>query len=152
FPSCSNGRSSGCSTAASLRMESGEALARDTIAAVATPPGRGGIGVVRVSGPAARGIGAALLGRLPAPRGASFRIFRDAAGARLDEGLALFFPAPHSYTGEDVIELQGHGGPVVLQSVLDACLAAGARLARPGEFTERAFLEGKLDLAQAEAV
>ena len=124
----------------------------DTIAAVATPPGRGGIGVVRVSGPATRAIAEALLGKLPPPRIATFARFRAADGAPIDEGLALYFPAPRSYTGEDVLELHGHGGPVVLDMLLARVLALGARQARPGEFTERAFLNGKLDLAQAEAV
>ena len=124
----------------------------DTIAAVATPPGRGGIGVVRVSGPATRAIAEALLGKLPPPRVATFARFRAADGAPIDEGLALYFPAPRSYTGEDVLELHGHGGPVVLDMLLARALALGARQARPGEFTERAFLNGKLDLAQAEAV
>ena len=124
----------------------------DTIAAVATPSGRGGIGVVRVSGPAARRVAEAVLGQVPAARQATHAIFRDARGDPLDEGIALFFAAPHSYTGEDVLELQGHGGPVVMQTLLAACLDAGARIAEPGEFTRRAFLEGKLDLAQAEAV
>jgi tRNA modification GTPase len=126
--------------------------ASDTIAAIATAPGRGGVGIVRVSGPRAPAIAAALLGDCPPPRHARYTAFRDAGGEALDSGLALFFPAPHSFTGEDVLELQGHGGPVVLGLVLDAALAEGARLARPGEFTERAFLNGKLDLAQAEAV
>lgn len=124
----------------------------DTIAAVATPPGRGGIGVVRVSGPAVREIAQALLGRLPAPRRATLADFRGAGGEVLDQGIALFFPAPHSFTGEDVLELQGHGGPAVLQLVLERCLHLGARLAEPGEFTRRAYLNDKLDLAQAEAV
>jgi len=126
--------------------------ARDTIAAIATAPGRSGIGVVRLSGVKVPQIARTLLGRLPAPRHATRCRFRDARGATLDDGLALYFPPPHSYTGESVLELQGHGGPVVLHSVLAACLDAGARLAEPGEFTRRAFLEGKLDLAQAEAV
>ncbi len=124
----------------------------DTIAAVATPPGRGGIGVVRISGPATRTIAENLLGKLPVPRRATFARFRDADGQPIDEGLALFFSAPHSYTGEDVLELHGHGGPVVLDMLLNRALALGARLARAGEFTERAFLNDKLDLAQAEAV
>jgi len=124
----------------------------DTIAAIATPPGRGGIGVIRVSGPLTRTIAEAALGRLPAPRLAVYAAFRDANGETLDRGLALFFPAPHSYTGEDVLELHGHGGPVVLDALLARALELGARSARPGEFTERAFLNGKLDLAQAEAV
>jgi tRNA modification GTPase len=125
---------------------------RDTIAAVATAPGRAGLGVVRVSGPAARSIARALLGEVPPARRAALRAFSDARGEAIDEGIALFYPAPRSYTGEDVLELQGHGGPVVMQALLAACLDAGARLAEPGEFTRRAFLEGRLDLAQAEAV
>jgi tRNA modification GTPase len=127
-------------------------VTRDTIAALATPPGRGGIGVIRVSGPEAPQIARRLLGRLPRPRHATHAIFRDAQGAPIDAGIALYFPAPGSYTGEGVLELQGHGGPVVMQALLGACLDAGARLAEPGEFTRRAFLEGKIDLAQAEAV
>jgi tRNA modification GTPase len=129
-----------------------EHVSRDTIAAIATPAGRGGIGVVRISGPSVRAISKKILGSLPAPRHAHFARFRDARGEPIDEGLALYFPAPHSYTGEEALELQGHGGPVVMQTLLRACLDAGARLAEPGEFTRRAFLEGKLDLAQAEAV
>ena len=132
-------------------MPSGE-ISRDTIAAIATAAGRGGIGVVRVSGPRVAEISRRILAELPAPRHAHLARFRDAAGQPIDEGLALYFPAPHSYTGEAVLELQGHGGPVVMQALLRACLDAGARLAEPGEFTRRAFLEGKLDLAQAEAV
>src|SRR5437764_11720459 len=128
-------------------MEKDE-VARDTIAAIATPIGRGGIGVVRVSGPKVREIAQALTGRLPKARNASLCLIKDARGERIDEGIVLYFPAPHSYTGEAVLELQGHGGPVVMQAVLAACLDAGARLAEPGEFTRRAFLEGKLDLAQ----
>jgi tRNA modification GTPase len=123
-----------------------------TIAAVATPPGRGGIGIVRISGSATRHIAAGLLGKLPQPRHASFANFRDATGQPIDQGLAIFFPAPHSFTGEDVLELHGHGGPVVLDMLLNRAIELGARLARPGEFSERAFLNGKLDLAQAEAV
>jgi tRNA modification GTPase len=132
-------------------MEKDE-VARDTIAAIATPIGRGGIGVVRVSGPKALQIAQALTGRPPETRKAFLCSMRDARGERIDEGIVLYFPAPHSYTGEAVLELQGHGGPVVMQALLAACLDAGARLAEPGEFTRRAFLEGKLDLAQAEAV
>ena len=124
----------------------------DTIAAIATPPGRGGIGIVRLSGPQTRTIAKDMLGRLPDVRHATYAKFFDAAGQPIDQGLALFFPAPHSFTGEDVLELHGHGGPVVLDMLLDRALALGARLARPGEFSERAFLNGKLDLAQAEAV
>jgi tRNA modification GTPase len=127
-------------------------LTRDTIAAIATPAGRGGIGVVRVSGPAVPRIALTILKALPPPRLATFSEFRNRDGEMIDEGLALYFPAPHSYTGEAVLELQGHGGPVVMHSLLGACLDAGARVAEPGEFTRRAFLEGKLDLAQAEAV
>lgn len=124
----------------------------DTIAAIATPAGRGGIGIVRISGPAAQPIALALLGDVPRARRAVFRRFRDADGSTLDEGLALFFPAPNSFTGEDVLELQGHGGPVILDLLLKRVLELGARLARPGEFSERAFLNDKLDLAQAEAI
>jgi tRNA modification GTPase len=127
-------------------------LTRDTIAAIATPAGRGGIGIVRVSGPGVPRVAAAVLGKLPKPRLASFGPFRDRQGETVDQGLALYFPAPHSYTGEAVLELQGHGGPVVMQALLSACVDAGARIAEPGEFTRRAFLEGKIDLAQAEAV
>jgi tRNA modification GTPase len=127
-------------------------VSRDTIAAIATSAGRGGIGVVRISGPAVPAISTKILGSLPEPRHARFARFRDANGEPIDEGIALYFPAPQSYTGEAVLELQGHGGAVVMQSLLRACLDAGARLAEPGEFTRRAFLEGKLDLAQAEAV
>lgn len=124
----------------------------DTIAAVATAPGRGGVGIVRISGPRVREIAGSIIGRVPPPRHAHYAHLRDEAGATLDTGIALYFPAPHSYTGEDVLELQGHGGPVVLDLVMQRVLALGARLARPGEFTERAFLNDKLDLAQAEAV
>jgi len=124
----------------------------DTIAAVATAPGRGGIGVVRVSGPAAAAIAAAVLGDCPPPRLAVHRTFRAADGQLIDDGLALYFPAPHSFTGEDVLELHGHGGPMVLDLVLARCVDLGARLARAGEFSERAFLNDKLDLAQAEAI
>jgi tRNA modification GTPase len=126
--------------------------ARATIAAIATPPGRGGIGVVRISGVLVVDVARAVLGALPVPRHATYAEFRDARAEVIDRGIALYFPAPNSYTGEDILELQGHGGPAVLQMILRACLNAGARLAEPGEFTRRAFLEGKLDLAQAEAV
>ena len=125
---------------------------RDTIAAIATPQGRGGIGVVRVSGGRVPDIARSVIGPLPEARRAHVCVFRDARGERIDEGVALYFQAPRSYTGEEVLELQGHGGPMVMQILLAACLDAGARLAEPGEFTRRAFLEGKLDLAQAEAV
>ena len=134
------------------RDEAHDPVTRDTIAAVATPPGRGGIGIVRLSGPATPRIAAQLLGTLPAPRQATNARFVGPGGEPIDDGIALSFPAPHSYTGEDVLELHGHGGPVVMQMLLAACVDYGARLAEPGEFTRRAFLEGKLDLAQAEAV
>ena len=124
----------------------------DTIAAIATPPGRGGIGIVRVSGPATRGIAETLLGKLPASRHATFANFLDASRRPIDQGLAIFFPAPHSFTGEDVLELHGHGGPVRLDMLLQRALELGARLARPGEFSGRGVFNGKMDLAQAEAV
>lgn len=124
----------------------------DTIAAIATANGRGGIGVVRLSGPQALAIGAALSGRRLRPRYASHVIFRDDRREIIDDGIVLAFPAPHSYTGEDVVELQAHGNPVLLAWLLRCCLQAGARSARPGEFTERAYRNGRLDLAQAEAV
>ena len=123
-----------------------------TIAALATPPGRGGIGVVRVSGSNLAALALRLTGRSPEPRRAVLTSFRDKFGAALDVGILLYFPAPHSFTGEDVLELQGHGGPVVMRLLLGRCLELGARLAEPGEFTRRAFLNDKLDLAQAEAV
>jgi tRNA modification GTPase len=124
----------------------------DTIAAIATPPGRGAVGMVRVSGPLAWAVCEHIAGALPEPRRAVLRDFRDAAGQRVDQGLLLYFPAPHSYTGEDVLEFQGHGGPLVLALLVEAACAAGARPARPGEFSERAFLNGRMDLAQAEGV
>jgi len=124
----------------------------DTIAAIATAPGRGGIGIVRVSGPLAGDIARAVAGRIPPPRHATFARFAGPGLALLDEGIALYFPAPNSYTGEDVLELQGHGGPVVLREILRLCVDLGARLAEPGEFTRRAFLNDRLDLAQAEGV
>ena len=124
----------------------------DAIAAIATAPGRGGVGVVRISAADIASFAAGLLGRMPAPRQATFARFLAADGTTLDEGIALVFAAPHSFTGENVIELQGHGGPVVLSLLLQRCLELGARLAEPGEFSRRAFLNGKLDLAQAEAV
>ncbi|MDY0106420.1 MAG: tRNA uridine-5-carboxymethylaminomethyl(34) synthesis GTPase MnmE [Giesbergeria sp.] len=139
----------------------------DPIAAIATAPGRGGVGIVRISGKGLAPLVQALLGRTLRPREATYLPFNDAAGQPIDQGLALFFPAPHSYTGEDVLELQAHGGPVVLQLLLARCLEAGAggvdpatgqptlpglRVAQPGEFTERAFLNDKIDLAQAEAI
>jgi tRNA modification GTPase len=126
--------------------------ATDTIAAIATAPGRGGIGVVRVSGPRVRDIAQAVLGRLPPVRSATFSPFSSSEGERLDEGVAILFAAPHSYTGEDVLELQGHGGPIVMRELLRRCVELGARIAEPGEFTRRAFLNERLDLAQAESV
>ena len=126
------------------------------IAAIATAPGRGAVGIVRLSGKGLAPLVEQLLGKLPAARMATYMPFPDADGQPIDHGLALWFPAPHSYTGEDVLELQAHGGSVVLQMLLAHCLqqgeSLGLRVARPGEFTERAFLNGKLDLAQAEAV
>ncbi|MBN8728555.1 MAG: tRNA uridine-5-carboxymethylaminomethyl(34) synthesis GTPase MnmE [Xanthomonadales bacterium] len=124
----------------------------DTIAAIATAPGAGGVGVVRISGPAAAAIAQHLLGRPPRPRHAHYCAFRDGSGAIIDRGLLLWFPAPRSFTGEDVLELQAHGSPVVLRLLVARAVQLGARHARPGEFSERAFLNGKLDLAQAEAV
>jgi tRNA modification GTPase len=128
----------------------GDAL--DTIAAVATPPGRGGIGIVRVSGPAVPEIALRICGRLPEPRSVVHARFLNAASETVDEGLAIYFPAPRSFTGEHVLELHGHGGTVVMDLLLASVLEAGARLARPGEFSQRAFLNDKMDLAQAEAV
>lgn len=125
---------------------------RDIIAAIATAPGRGGIGVIRISGSQLARFAAGLTPRALEPRRALLSTFLDAAGQPLDQGLLLFFDAPHSYTGEDVLELQGHGGPVVMRQLLQRCLELGARLARPGEFTERAYLNGRMDLAQAEGV
>jgi tRNA modification GTPase len=132
-------------------MERGD-VAGDTIAAIATPQGRGGIGVVRISGANAPALARAVVGQCPPARSATLVTARDAHGEPLDQGIALYFPAPRSYTGEDVLEFQGHGGPVVMHAVLAAFLDAGARLAEPGEYTRRAFLNGRLDLAQAEAV
>ncbi|SHE72159.1 tRNA modification GTPase trmE [Modicisalibacter ilicicola DSM 19980] len=125
---------------------------QDTIAALATPPGRGGVGIIRVSGPACGAIARAVLGHCPAPRHAHYGPFHASESGIIDEGIALFFPGPNSFTGEDVLELQGHGGPVIMDLLLARCVSLGARLARPGEFSERAFLNDKLDLAQAEAI
>ncbi|OZA30250.1 MAG: tRNA uridine-5-carboxymethylaminomethyl(34) synthesis GTPase MnmE [Hydrogenophilales bacterium 17-61-9] len=124
----------------------------DLIAGIATAPGRGGVGVVRVSGADVETLARAMLGRVPEARHATFTRFLDGDGEVLDEGIALRFVAPHSFTGEQVLELQGHGGPAVLNLILQRCVELGARLAGPGEFTRRAYLNGKLDLAQAEAV
>lgn len=129
-----------------------QSLDIDTIAAVATAPGRGGIGIVRLSGPSAREIAETISHRTLKPRSATFAHFTAADKAIIDSGIVLFFPSPASFTGEDVVELQGHGGPIVLNTVLNRCLALGARQARPGEFSERAFLNDKLDLVQAEAI
>jgi tRNA modification GTPase len=134
------------------RDDAAESPKGDTIAALATPPGRGGIGVIRVSGPLAATIARELLGELPRPRRAVLRPFRDADGHALDSGLALYFAAPASFTGEDVLELHGHGGPIVMDMLLARTLQLGARMAEPGEFSRRAFLNDKLDLAQAEAI
>ncbi len=127
-------------------------IKNDTIAAIATPPGRGGVGIVRVSGPKVKQIAEAVLAECPAPRDARYLPFKDSNDSVLDQGIALFFKAPNSFTGEDVLELQGHGGPVVLDMLLSRVVELGARLAQPGEFSERAFLNDKLDLAQAEAI
>lgn len=124
----------------------------DPIAAIATAPGRGGIGVVRISCSDPEPFLQGLVGRRLSPRRATHARFLNVAGESLDDGIVLWFPAPHSFTGEDVVELQGHGGPQVLQLVLERCVELGARLAQPGEFSRRAFLNGKLDLAQAEAI
>ncbi len=124
----------------------------DTIAAIATPPGRGGVGIVRISGTNVPAIARTLLGTLPAPRYAQLHVFTDQYSAQIDSGLALYFPAPHSFTGEHVLELQGHGGPVVMDMLLARVIQLGARMARPGEFSERAYLNDKIDLAQAEAI
>src|SRR5215831_4640464 len=129
----------------------GDAAAVDTIAAVATAPGAGGIGIVRLSGPRCRDIAHALTGKKLKERIVHFVQFRDDGAAAIDQGLAIWFAAPRSYTGEDVLELHAHGSPVVLDLLLQRVLRLGARPARPGEFTERAFLSGKLDLVQAEA-
>lgn len=124
----------------------------DTIAALATPPGRGGVGIIRISGPKTSAIAKDVLGHLPRPRHAEYLSFYDRDRQIIDSGLALYFRNPHSFTGEDVLELQGHGGPVVMDMLLARVIELGARLARPGEFSERAFLNDKMDLAQAEAV
>ena len=128
------------------------ASSHDPIAAIATASGRAGVGVVRVSGKQLEAVTAGLIGKTLTPRSATLAAFRDATSATIDTGIALYFMAPHSYTGEDVLELQGHGGPVVLNLLLQRCLQLGCRLAEPGEFTRRAFINGKLDLAQAESV
>lgn len=127
-------------------------LDQDTIAAIATPPGRGGVGIVRLSGGDLGPFIVGLVNKNLPPREAVYTGFLDIDGVVIDQGLAIFFPAPHSFTGESVLELQGHGGPIIMDTLLQRCLALGARLARPGEFSERAFLNDKIDLAQAEAI
>ncbi|MGJ7903001.1 tRNA uridine-5-carboxymethylaminomethyl(34) synthesis GTPase MnmE, partial [Lysobacter sp. 1R34A] len=129
-----------------------DASARDTIAAIATAPGAGGVGIVRLSGPRSLAIAETVAARALRPRHAHYVRFRDERDETIDDGIALYFAAPASYTGEDVVELQAHGGPALLEALLARACALGARRARPGEFSERAFLEGRLDLAQAEAV
>ncbi len=124
----------------------------ETIVAIASPPGRGAVGVIRVSGAEVPRIAAAILGTLPEPRAARLTRFLDGAGTTLDQGLALYFPAPASFTGEHVLELQGHGGPLVMDQLVRRLLALGCRAARPGEFSERAFLNGKMDITQAEGI
>ncbi|HSW71575.1 MAG TPA: tRNA uridine-5-carboxymethylaminomethyl(34) synthesis GTPase MnmE [Gammaproteobacteria bacterium] len=124
----------------------------DTIVAQASPAGRGAVSLVRVSGSRVKELAEAVLGKLPSPRQACFSSFRAEKGEIVDQGIALFFPGPQSFTGEDVLELQGHGGPIVVQLLIQNLVNLGARLARPGEFSERAFLNGKIDLAQAEAI
>ncbi|MEE4281225.1 MAG: tRNA uridine-5-carboxymethylaminomethyl(34) synthesis GTPase MnmE [Pseudomonadales bacterium] len=133
-------------------MEFSSTLDNDTIAAVATAPGRGGVGIIRLSGPKALSIGESICGRSLTARHAHFCQFSNELHITLDNGIALFFPAPNSFTGEDIVELQGHGGPVIMDLLLSACTHLGARQARPGEFSERAYLNDKLDLAQAEAI
>ena len=124
----------------------------DTIVAQATPPGRGGIGVVRLSGNKVQDICQAITGSLPVPRFAAISDFRDGDRSVIDRGLVIYFPKPASFTGEHVLELHGHGGPVVMRLLLDRCVRLGARIAAPGEFTQRAFLNDKIDLSQAEAI
>ena len=135
-------------------MPAAPSAPNELIAAIATAPGHAGLGVVRVSGRDLARVVNGLMGtpKALAPRTATLAAFRDAGGMAIDTGIALYFKAPHSYTGEDVLELQGHGGPVVLHLLLARCLELGCRVAEPGEFTRRAYLNGKLDLAQAESV
>jgi tRNA modification GTPase len=125
---------------------------QETICAIATPKGVGGVGIVRISGPLVEKIALLIAGNVPKPRFAHYADFRDKEGELIDKGICLFFPAPNSFTGEDVLELQAHGGPIILDQLLQSAVAQGARLARPGEFSERAYLNDKLDLAQAEAI
>ncbi len=133
-------------------MNPSDALDQDTIVAIATPPGRGGVGIVRLSGPKALNIGQRVCRQDLKPRHAHYATFTGQGQRALDNGISLFFPGPASFTGEDVIELQGHGGPIILDLLVHRCTALGARLARPGEFSERAYLNGKIDLTQAEAI
>lgn len=135
-----------------MKKPSVDSAHQDTITAQATPPGRGGVAIVRVSGPKVQNIIHALFAKQLTPRVATYLPFKDQHDVVIDEGVAIFFPNPHSFTGEDVLELQGHGSPVVVDMLLQRLLMLGARLARPGEFSERAFLNGKLDLAQAESI
>ena len=129
-----------------------DAIRTDTIVAIASAPGAGGVGLLRLSGPRAAAIANALGAPALRPRHAHYARLRDADGEVIDDGIVLWFPAPNSFTGEEVVELQGHGSPVLLQQLVARCIALGARQVRPGEFSERAFLNGKLDLAQAEAI
>ena len=133
-------------------MELKRDTSTDTIVAIATPPGRGGIGVIRVSGPASVYIAHKIVGSTPEPRRAHYGSFYDSEGNVMDKGISLFFKQPNSFTGEDVLELQGHGGPVVLDIIIQQLVGLGCRMARPGEFSERAFLNNKIDLTQAEAI
>lgn len=135
-----------------MEGHSQQAPETETICAIATPPGVGGVGVIRVSGPLSTAIAQQILGLIPPPRTARFAHFKDSNGQVIDSGIALLFTAPASFTGEDVLELQGHGGPQILQMLMGRVMALGARAARPGEFSERAFLNNKLDLVQAEAI
>jgi len=130
----------------------GQSAQTDTICAIATPPGVGGVGVIRISGPLSASIAEQVLDLAPQPRKAHFSHFRDSRGQTIDTGIALLFRAPASFTGEDVLELQGHGGPQIMQMLMSRVMALGARAARPGEFSERAFLNNKIDLVQAEAI
>ncbi len=125
---------------------------QDTIVAQATPPGRGGVGIVRLSGPASLSIAQQIIGFTPQPRYAHYVPFKDSNDEQIDMGIAIYFPGPNSFTGEDVFELQGHGGPIIIDMLLSRSIELGARLARPGEFSERAFLNDKMDLTQAEAI
>lgn len=133
-------------------MAGAGSVINETIAAIATPAGRGGVGIVRISGPGVETIARAILGNLPVPRYAHLATFTDGEGEAMDQGIALYFNAPHSFTGEDVLELHGHGGPLVMDTLLNETVRLGARIARPGEFSERAFLNDKIDLSQAEAI